>query len=162
MGWLLVVNLVGLVLLGLWYFGKIGRQPLELTAAALLAGLAAYAFWGSPDKPGSPKQSAAAEGVAAVPIPVSVTDKQDTADFLQSMDQLIRSGQTKEAADRIRGRIAKEPKDPDLWVTLGMALSTHSGGSMPAAAEASFQRAAEIAPDGGGFIIFPGLCLRQA
>jgi tetratricopeptide (TPR) repeat protein len=162
MGWLLIINLVALVLLGLWRFGKIGRQPLELTAAALLVGLAGYAFFGSPNKPGSPKQSAADIGGATAAIPTSVTDTANLTDFLRSIDQLVQSGQTRDAADRINARIAKDPQNADLWVALGQALFAHSNGNMSASAETAFQRAAEIAPNHPGPPFFLGYAQVQA
>ena len=162
MGWIVIIGLIGLILVGLWRFGKIGRQPLEVTAAALLIGMAGYAFTGAPNMPGSPKQSDADIGGAATPIPASVTDNASTAEFLQSIDQLVQSRQTREAADRVKARIAKDPKDADLWVALGQALFAHSNGNMSAAAENAFNRAAEIAPNHPGPPFFMGFALAQA
>lgn len=54
MGWLFALGLAALAFLALYASGRCSRLALELCGAALLAGLAGYAWQGSPDASGKP------------------------------------------------------------------------------------------------------------
>ncbi len=54
MGWLFAFGIALLVLAALYFSGRVSRMALEITVAALLVGLAGYAWQGSPDMPGNP------------------------------------------------------------------------------------------------------------
>jgi cytochrome c-type biogenesis protein CcmH len=58
MGYLFVFGFAALTLFALYRSGKCTRMALELSAAALLLGIAGYAWQGSPDMPGNPIASA--------------------------------------------------------------------------------------------------------
>lgn len=53
-GWLFAVALAGLTWLALLASGRCSRLALEIAAAALLVGLAGYAWQGSPGLAGQP------------------------------------------------------------------------------------------------------------
>ena len=57
MGWLFAFLFAGLSLIGLWKFGRMPRAALELSVAAILVGLAGYAWQGSPSLPEAKAQS---------------------------------------------------------------------------------------------------------
>jgi len=57
MGWVFAIGLAALSFVMLWKLGRISRMALELSAAAILIGLAGYAWQGSPDMPGNPVSS---------------------------------------------------------------------------------------------------------
>ncbi|MCB2048229.1 MAG: hypothetical protein KDE32_08385 [Novosphingobium sp.] len=57
MGWLFAILFAALSMAALWKSGRCSRMALELSAAALLVGLAGYAWQGSPDMPGNPVSS---------------------------------------------------------------------------------------------------------
>lgn len=57
MGWIIAFALAGLTFAGLYLGKRCSRPALELIAAALLVGLAGYAWQGSPDMPGNPVAS---------------------------------------------------------------------------------------------------------
>ncbi len=59
MGWLFVIIFAALTLIGLKWSGRLSRIALELTAVAVLVGVAGYAWQGSPSLPGSPVASTA-------------------------------------------------------------------------------------------------------
>src|SRR3546814_14677747 len=48
MGWVVILIFAALIMLGLWRFAKMPRGALELLGAALLLGIAGYAWQGSP------------------------------------------------------------------------------------------------------------------
>ncbi|SFG48977.1 hypothetical protein SAMN05518801_13411 [Novosphingobium sp. CF614] len=52
MGWFFAIGLAGLSLLALLASGRLPRAALEMAVAFLIAGLAGYAWQGSPDQPG--------------------------------------------------------------------------------------------------------------
>ena len=58
-GWIIAIGLLALVSIALVAIGRIPRTAWEITAAALLLGLAGYAWQGRPGLAGSPRQPAA-------------------------------------------------------------------------------------------------------
>jgi hypothetical protein len=56
MGWLFPIIFAVALLAGLKFIGRVSRTALELACAAMLFGLAGYAWQGSPTLPGSPRQ----------------------------------------------------------------------------------------------------------
>lgn len=58
MGWLFAIGFAALALIALRLSGRCSRVALELAAAALLVGIAGYAWQGRPQLPGRPVQAA--------------------------------------------------------------------------------------------------------
>jgi len=54
MGWIFAFGFAALAILALYLSGRCSRLAMELGGAVLLAGLAGYAWQGSPDMPGHP------------------------------------------------------------------------------------------------------------
>jgi len=54
MGWLFAIGFAAICFVALWRSGRCSRQALEIVGAALLLGLAGYAWQGSPDMAGAP------------------------------------------------------------------------------------------------------------
>ena len=54
MGWLFPIIFGAIILAGLKFSGRLSRTALELAVAAVLVGLAGYAWQGSPSLAGSP------------------------------------------------------------------------------------------------------------
>jgi cytochrome c-type biogenesis protein CcmH len=54
MGWLFVLLFSAATLGFLWWTKRLSRLALELSAAAILIGIAGYAWQGSPSMPGTP------------------------------------------------------------------------------------------------------------
>ena len=63
MGWIFASGFVLLALLALAASKRMTRLALELAAAILLAGIAGYAWQGSPAMPGNPVSHAPAAGL---------------------------------------------------------------------------------------------------
>lgn len=166
MGWIVILIFAALVMLGLWRFARLPRAALELLGAALLLGIAGYAWQGSPGLAGKPTPPP-----AAARQPDSEFAKERTlilarfggaAQILDAADAFHREGLNLYAVGLIRGALEKNPNSADLWVGLGNALVIHGGGMMSPAAQLAFERAAKIAPDHPGPPFFMGLAFAQA
>lgn len=165
MGWLGLLLLAGGGFALLWRFAALPQRTLEMTGAALLIGVAGYALQGSPGQPGSPTESRtemAKIDVADIEAKRKIRGGSgDIAAWLDIGDAYARSGATKDAADILRGAIAKNPNSADLWVGLGNILVAHADGMMNPSAEFAFQRAAALSPEHPGPPFFFGLALAQ-
>lgn len=150
----------------IWRFGRLGRGTIELVSAALLVGVAGYAWQGRPGEPGQPVK-AVIEGIEIDPALVAqrkaLTGQFGTeAQWLDYADTLERLGQTRLAVVAMQSGLKENPKSANLWVGLGNALVVHGGGMMSPSAEFAFQRAANLAPDHPGPPFFFGLALAQS
>jgi len=54
MGWIFAFGIAATTFAALYLSGRCSRMALEIAFAALLVGLAGYAWQGSPDMPGNP------------------------------------------------------------------------------------------------------------
>src|SRR3546814_15758350 len=107
-GWIIAGGLLVLVSMALVLVGRVPRSAWEITAAALLLGLAGYAWQGRPGLAGSPRQ-AADKGGAAVDEKLAETRRGraerhgQAGAGLQLSDGRGRQGRTK-ANGSARGR----------------------------------------------------------
>ncbi len=164
MGWLLLLIFVGVTALGFWKFGHMPRSALELTGAALMLGLAGYAWQGNPSLPGHP---VAARENAPSPVDEKAMIKTMSGmsaenQWMDLADALIRSGHVRSAVSILGEGTRKSPNNPDLWVGLGNALVVHNGGQMSPAAQLAFEKAAQLSPNHPGPPFFMGLALSQS
>jgi cytochrome c-type biogenesis protein CcmH len=165
MGWIILVALVAIAFALLTRFGKLPRTTLELLGAALLLGIAGYAWQGSPTQPGSPVTSREAAGKVDTQAMIAQrrmrTGAGDEGAWLDMGDALSRVGATQEAVLAMRSGIRDHRNSPDLWVGLGNALVAHGDGLMSPAATFAFQHAASLSPEHPGPPFFYGLALAQ-
>ena len=162
----LIAVLLITVGVGLWRFAKMPRVALERTGAALLLGIAGYAWQGNPMQPGNPVESAASK---PPPEEISAALRKATAskfgaegEILSYADAYIKSGHSQAAVSAVRAGLLKSPNNPDLWVGLGNALVVHSDGQMSPASQFAFEKAATLSPNHPGPPFFLGLGLAQA
>ncbi len=166
MGWIILLVLA-LVTGGiLWRFAGLPKGAIELVGAALLLGIAGYAWQGRPGLPGSP-------------TPPRAEAKQPDSEFAKSREGMMSmmggASQVLDTADAfhrqgldaysiavLRGALEKNPRSADLWVGLGNALVIYGGGLMSPAARLAFDRAAALAPEHPGPPFFLGLAFAQA
>jgi len=136
-------------------------------AAALLFGLAGYAWQGSPAVPGKPVVAGAA---AQVRFDERLAEKRReigerisrATPFLVMSDSYASRGETRDAANILLPALRKYPDDPHLWVGLGNALMAHGNGMMSPAARYAFQQALAVQPDGISPHYFYGLALAES
>lgn len=166
MGWIAVLALIGLVLFWLWRLAEFRGVRLEWLGAALLIGLAGYAWQGSPDLGGQPTVHIRdMPGEGTTDLDAELTDLpagRASQHWAVMADALNRRGDHQGAAQAIRNALEAEPENADLWVALGNALLLHGEGRMNPAANLAFQRAARIDPAHPGPQFFFGLALAQA
>tara|TARA_R110000824_G_scaffold43662_10_gene127405 strand:- start:1684 stop:2340 length:657 start_codon:yes stop_codon:yes gene_type:complete len=166
MGWIILFVLVLLCAAALIWLGKLSRTTYEITAAALLLGVAGYAWQGNPGM----------AGVSVVPIEKPNSFDDDMIDARNDMgerfgsaqewlifsDSLNRAGKHGAAANYLRNGVKEHPDDPDLWVGLGNALVVHADGVITPAAQFAFQKAADLSPEHPGPPFFLGLAYAQS
>ncbi|VAV89558.1 tetratricopeptide TPR_4 [hydrothermal vent metagenome] len=166
MGWFLLAAFVLLILGGLLWLGKLPRLTYELTVAALLLGVAGYAWQGKPGMAGvsvQPIEQANSFDSSNIKSRDEMVERFGSArEWLIFSDSLNRSGKHGAAANYLRNGVKEHPDDPDLWVGLGNALVVHADGIITPAAQFAFQRAADISPEHPGPPFFLGLAFAQS
>ena len=165
-GWLILFALLAILFGALVRFGKLPRGAWELTGAALLLGVAGYAWQGQPGAAGvsiEPTEKPNSFDEDSIDARNELGERFGTArDWLVFSDSLNRAGKHGAAANYLRNGIKEHPQDPDLWVGLGNALVVHADGVITPAAQFAFQRAADIAPEHPGPPFFLGMAYAQS
>jgi len=166
MGWLTILAMAAIAFAALWRFGRLPRAALELAGAALLLGIAGYAWQGSPGLAGQPKAASESHHLPDDSFTHSqefaVATVGSDADILTAADGLHQRGLDAYAIAVIRAGLNKHPRSADLWVGLGNALTIYGDGMVSPAARLAFQRAADIQPNHPGPPFFLGLAMLQA
>jgi cytochrome c-type biogenesis protein CcmH len=164
-GWLIAFGLAALVLAAL-LLARLPRLAWEVTAAALLLGLAGYAWQGHPGLAGAPRNVADAK---EAPFDEKLVERRrglaerygPAAQWMLLSDSFGRRGLTKEAANVLLSGLRDDPRDQNLWLGLGNALTNHMGGVVSPAADFAYRQAIAIAPDDPAPRYFYGLALAQ-
>lgn len=165
-GWLLAILLSVTTLAALFWPGRAPRTTWELLGAAVLCGIAGYAWQGSPGFSGAPR----AVTERAVPFNEDLAEQRRAmgerfgraGQWLVLSDGLGRQGKTQEAANVLVAAVKQDPKDPNLWLGLGNALVAHGSGVISPSAEFAFHRAMQIDPEAPAAPYFYGLALAQS
>ena len=166
MGWLILLVFALFVLVALWRFAGLRGSSLELLGAALLLGVAGYAWQGTPGLEGKPTPPPAEtrqpDSRFALERTQFLERFSSDAQVLDAADAMHRAGLESYAIALIRGGLEKHPNSADLWVGMGNALTLYANGMITPAAQLAFERAAKIAPDHPGPPYFMGLAYAQA
>ena len=165
-GWVIATVLTVAALAALIVLGKAPRKSWEAIAAALLFGLAGFAYQARPDLIGAPKQPEAAQGKVGAGL---VTVRQQLAGegaiasnrWTVTADALTRQGAFGDAAGFLLGAIEQNPRDSQAWLALANNLVGHADGALTPAALYAFRQAAEADPQAAGPPFFLGLALIQ-
>ncbi|HKY82323.1 MAG TPA: cytochrome C biosynthesis protein [Sphingobium sp.] len=166
--WVIAAGLSIPLMAALIFIGRIPRAAWEITAAALLLGLAGYAWQGNPGLAGSPREAAGRSSGSGFDEQLAerwrgMAERYGPAgQWLMLSDGLGRQGKTKESANVLLAGLKQAPDDPNLWLGMGNALVAHAGGVVSPGAEFAFRRAMAIAPDAPAPRYFYGLALAQA
>lgn len=166
MGWGIVFVLAAITALGLLLFGRLPRKLWELTGAALLIGVAGYAWQGSPGLRGTPRDPAKLasrfdEDLAKMRRSFG-GEYGEAGSWLTLSDGFARQGKTREAANVLLSGLRSRPDDAALWVGMGNALVAYGDGMLSPAAEYSYKKAMQLAPKSGAAPYFYGLALAQS
>ncbi len=168
MSWALVI-LTALAAFALAVLLRAPRKGWEAIGAALLVGIAGYAFQASPGQPGAPKQAAqeaSKSGAALVEARQQLAQAQASGQGLNRWlvigDALARNGQFGDAAGVILGAVKQDPKNADAWLAMANALTGHADGNLTPAALYAYGRAAQADPAHPGPPFFLGLALAQS
>lgn len=166
MGWLILLGFLLLLFGGLVWLGKLPRSTYELTGAALLLGVAGYAWQGNPGMAGvsiEPAEKPNSFDDSSIESRKEMGERFGSArEWLVFSDALNRSGKHGAAANYLRNGVKEHPNDPDLWVGLGNALVVHADGIITPAAQFAFQKAADISPEHPGPPFFLGMAYAQS
>ena len=164
-GWFIAFALA-IVAFGALLIGRIPRNALEISAAALLLGLAGYAWQGHPAQPGAPRiaKDSKAENFdeKLVEQRRGLAERYGPAgQWLVMSDAFGRMGKTKDSANVLLSGLKQTPDDPNLWVGLGNALLNHSDGVLSPGAQFAYRRAMALDPQGPAPRYFFGLALAR-
>ncbi|MGF7147378.1 tetratricopeptide (TPR) repeat protein [Sphingomonas zeicaulis] len=166
MGWVILLIFAALVAGLLWWFGRLPKGGLEYVAAALLLGVAGYAWQGHPNLPGSPVQPATPDLGGELMVTAErralMGQFSGEAQYIDTSEALIRNGSTASAVAIMSAATRKYPQNSDLWVGLGNALVEHGGGAINPAAQYAFQKAATLSPQHPAPPFFFGLALARS
>lgn len=166
MGWIILIMLAVVSGAGLWRWGDLPRSAREPIAAALLLGMAGYAWQGRPGLPAHPVR----QSTDAVPVDEALIEQRtamgqrfgSSAAWLGAADGAMRAGLSRSAVTFIKSGLRENPKSADLWIGLGNALVAHGGGLISPAAEFAYRRAETLSPDHPGAPFFLGLAYAQS
>ena len=165
MGWAITGLLALATLAGLWWATR-RRGLIELFGAALLLGLAGYAWQGSPHLAGRPTPPRANAAPAprgfALERRVWLPQVGGDAQVVDAADGLISRGDANYAAGLLHAALTRDPKNALLWIALGNALSAYADGVVTAPARFAFAQAAAAAPQSPAPAYFLGLALAES
>ena len=165
-GWLAILALALASFAIAAFMLRLPKEGFAVFGAALLFGLVGYAWQGSPEQPGSPKQPdpevEQQSGDAMVTARRALFEEtQPKPDYLVLSDGFARRGKFDEAAGMLRKGLNENPQHLEGWLALGMALTGHADGFVTPAAAYAFGRAREIDPANPGADFFLGNALLQ-
>lgn len=165
MAWGFVLLLAAATALFLWRSLRLDRAAVQMMVAALLIGLAGYAWTGRPTLAGSPKAPPGQRVLPDSPFAAlrkSLLGQFDSSDaWLTVAEGYQRRGDTAAGAQLIKSALRQDPNNFKLWIGLGNALVLHADNQITPAAELAFNRAAVLAPQHPGPRFFNGLALLQ-
>lgn len=166
MGWVVAIGLAVLVALAVIGLGRLPRASWELVGAALLLGLAGYAWQGSSALSGSPHAAGKRDvrfDEKLVERRRALADRLGPANqWLILSDGLGRQGKSREAANVLVSGLRQYPDDANLWLGLGNALLVHGEGVLSPGADFAYRRALQLGGKGPGPAYFYGLALAAA
>lgn len=167
MTWVLAIGLAILAFLLAVFVLHAPRRSWEAIGAALMLGIAGYAFQASPGIPAASKE--ARETVSGDPAALVKARAKVTTSGIPTNDRwvviadaLARNGEFAGAAEMLRGAIDRNPKNAEAWLAMANALVAHADNQLTPASLYAYRRAAAAAPEHPGPPYFLGLALAQS
>ena len=164
--WVFAIALTIAALGVLIVLGKAPRKSWEAIAAALVFGLAGFAYQARPDLGGSPTAAETAQGKAGADL-VAVRQQLSGEGpiarnrWTVTADALTRQGAFSDAAGLLLGAVEENPRDSGAWLALANNLVGHADGALTPAALYAFRRATDADPQAAGPPFFLGLAFIQ-
>ena len=160
-GWLPVLAIAALLIGGVLLFVEGRKQLWPAIAAAVVLGLAGYAWQGSPEQVASPARPITAKLKAADSL-LQMRADMDTGygigkQWLITADSYARSGKYDYSAAFIQSGLRQYPKNGDLWAGLGVVLLLAGDGQMSPPAKMAFANARKFGPRNPAPDYFEGL-----
>lgn len=160
-GWLPAIVVAAAVVVGLLPFLPTRKQLWPVIAAAVVLGLAGYAWQGSPGQAASPAQPIKTKLKAADAL-LQMRASMDTGygigkQWLITADSYARSGKYDYSAAFIQAGLREHPKNGDLWAGLGVVLLLAGDGQMSPPAKMAFANARKFGPRNPAPDYFDGL-----
>lgn len=160
-GWLPVLVIAAMVIGGVLLFVPGRKRVWPAIAAAVVLGLAGYAWQGSPEQAASPAQPIPAKLKAADAL-LQMRADMDTGygigkQWLITADSYARSGKYDYSAAFIQAGLRQHPKNGDLWAGLGVVLLLAGDGQMSPPAKMAFANARKFGPRNPAPDYFAGL-----
>jgi len=162
--WLPVLLLAGAAFAVIAFAFRLERRLWTTLLAALVFGLAGYAFQAHPDLGGAaraPRSGSEQEQWASVDARKEMVagSLRSGSDKLLIADALARRGQFANAAALLRSATQDAPHDAEAWLALGNVLVEHADGALTPAALFAYRRASQAAPGSPAPGYFLGLAL---
>jgi len=149
-GWLGIVLLSAVVGAALLLSVNARKLLWSPVLAAVVLGMAGYAWQGRPDLPAARAKPIAAERGAAKALIKMRSDMDQNfgqaKSWLNLADGFAREGNYGAAAGIIQGGIRQHPQNADLWSALGLVLMLAADGEMTPPAQLAFDKARKLAP----------------
>ncbi len=150
-GFVLAAGLALVAALVLKLGARLPMKDMAGPGAALLLGLAGYAWQAHPGLAGHP-----VKGTESAKFDERLAEKRRSlgerlgpaSKWLIMSDGLALQGNTQDAANVLVSGLKATPNDPDLWVGLGNALLAHGDGRLSPAAANAYRRALALEPQG--------------
>lgn len=160
-GWLVPVGLAGLVIGGILFASPLRKTLWPVVAAAVVLGLAGYAWQGQPQLVSSLAEQTKAESQTADAL-ISLRGDMDARfgpgkKWLILSDSYARKGDYRYAAAFLEAGLRENPRNGDLWAGLGLILFLAADGKMTPPAELAFAKARAYAPINRAPDYFAGL-----
>lgn len=164
MGWIIALGLAVAAFALLVLAFKAPRGGWEAIGAALLLGIAGFAWQARPAQPGAPKlaQEAKPKDAAALVAARQELAKQSGQmpnSWMVIADAFARNGHFGDAAGVVLGAVEKDPNNADAWLALANNLVGHAEGNLTPAAQYAYTRAQQADPEHPGPAFFLGLAL---
>lgn len=165
MGLVIAATVAALGWVILWRTRKLNTAALQLAGAALLAGLAGYAFQGRTGLTGSPaaeRPHVALPEAMTIPLAEEFFGRFNGAfSWLVIANSFLARDDSGEAVATLASATRAAPRNAQLWIAYANAMRIHSGGRISPASRLAFERGAMLAPGHPGPAFFYGLAVLQ-